>query len=78
MFLLLQHVVPGSSYYSSQTTPLDREWAERAKKELKGKDVAETLTWKTAEVLVLCHYVTNVQKSYIFAVFCDHILTALW
>lgn len=30
--------------------PLHAEWAEMAKKELKGKDPAEMLVWHTAEV----------------------------
>lgn len=30
--------------------PINPEWAQMAKKELKGKDPEETLTWRTAEV----------------------------
>ncbi|KAJ3179738.1 hypothetical protein HDU85_004737 [Gaertneriomyces sp. JEL0708] len=34
---------------STGKVPLHKEWAEMAKKEIKGKDPEETLTWQTAE-----------------------------
>ena len=34
--------------------PLHPEWTELAKKQLKGKDPESTLTWRTAEVIVVC------------------------
>lgn len=37
----------GRKYYS--TGPIGEKWKELASKELKGKNVEETLTWKTAE-----------------------------
>ncbi|ESO96347.1 hypothetical protein LOTGIDRAFT_227052 [Lottia gigantea] len=45
---LVQALSVGARLYSSKK-PIDTEWAEGAKKELKGKDVEETLTWKTHE-----------------------------
>ncbi|RKP11024.1 methylmalonyl-coenzyme A mutase-like protein [Thamnocephalis sphaerospora] len=48
----LRSCLPSAVRFSSTSTvPLDAEWAERAKKELKGKDPAEVLTWHTAEGL---------------------------
>ena len=35
-----------------QGQPLDPEWTEMAKKQLKGADPAEKLTWRTPEVLI--------------------------
>jgi len=31
--------------------PIDEKWKKAAAKELKGKDVEETLTWRTPEVV---------------------------
>ena len=42
-------LVPAASM-SSTKQPLDPEWVELAKKQLRGKDPEETLTWHTAEV----------------------------
>jgi methylmalonyl-CoA mutase len=42
----------------SSTLPLHPEWAAKVKKELKGKDPVETLTWKTAEVSELLPWAT--------------------
>jgi len=44
---------PGSEVDSNETeqeVPLDPEWVELAKKQLKGADPKQTLTWRTAEV----------------------------
>ena len=40
--------------------PLDPEWAEMAKKQLKGADPQEKLTWRTPEV---CSYI-NIYYNY--------------
>lgn len=37
--------------YPRTTCPLDNEWAELAKKQLKGRDPEEALTWHTSEVI---------------------------
>lgn len=38
------------SVRGAHRVPLDRAWAELARKQLKGKDPEETLTWHTPEV----------------------------
>ena len=43
-----------------QGQPLDPEWTEMAKKQLKGADPAEKLTWRTPEVLITAAH-TNTQ-----------------
>ena len=45
-----QTCCPAVCRFASSEKPLDEEWKKGAAKELKGKDVEETLTWKTAEV----------------------------
>ena len=45
--------------------PLDPEWAEMAKKQLKGADPQEKLTWRTPEV---CSYYNRIIIIIIFVV----------
>ncbi|KAJ8314161.1 hypothetical protein KUTeg_008722 [Tegillarca granosa] len=46
---LTKKILPACSCRFLSREPLDQKWSEGAKKELKGKDPEETLTWKTPE-----------------------------
>ena len=48
----VQRVLPVCSCRLLHRVPIDEEWKKGAAKELKGKDVDETLIWKTAEVSI--------------------------
>ena len=42
----------GDTLQNKSSAPLDPEWVEMAKKQLKGADPQEKLTWRTPEVQI--------------------------